>query len=156
MTAYQVDTTSAFLGYSLGGQISPEGVYVDGVSVTYGDPPRQHIWTFASATTEARSDESVCPCTKTDSQYMGSVPPFVGQNYFCDTAATTSSTTLGIFIHDPLWDGLDCGSTSSSCTFNSPPWFCKQLSEPTTDDIELRICNFRQSPIVIFIELKVK
>ena len=23
--------------------------------------------------------------------------------------------------------------------FNNPPWFCKQLPEPTTEDIEIRI-----------------
>ena len=42
---------------------------------------------------------------------------------------------------DPLWDGQGCGPTSSCCTFNSPPWFNVQLSSPTTDDIEVRICG---------------
>ena len=41
---------------------------------------------------------------------------------------------------DPLWDGAGCGSTSTCCSFNNPPWFCKQLPQPTTDDIELRLC----------------
>ena len=156
VTAYQVDTTSAFFGYSHGGQISLEGVYVDGVSVTYGDPPRQHIWTFASAMTEARSDERVCPCTNTNSPYTGSVPPFIGEDYFCDTAVTTSNTPSGIFFNDPLWDGLGCGPTSSCCTFNDPPWFCKKLSDSTKDSIELRICNFAQSPLVRLIEMNIK
>ena len=38
---------------------------------------------------------------------------------------------------DPLWDGQGCGSNSSCCTFNSPPWFNAQLSPPTNDDIEV-------------------
>ncbi len=33
-----------------------------------------------------------------------------------------------------------CGGTSTCCQFNNPPWFCKQLPQPTTDDIELRLC----------------
>ena len=54
VVAYQVGTTLAFFGYSQMGQISLEGVYVDGISVTYGEPPRQHIWTFASAMKAAK------------------------------------------------------------------------------------------------------
>jgi hypothetical protein len=27
------------------------------------------------------------------------------------------------------------------CSFNSPPWFCKELPLATTDDIELRMCG---------------
>ena len=42
---------------------------------------------------------------------------------------------------DPLWDGQECWGTSTCCGFNNPPWFCKQLPQPTTDDIELRICG---------------
>ena len=29
---------------------------------------------------------------------------------------------------------------STCCQFNNPPWFCKDLPQPTTDDIELRLC----------------
>ena len=42
---------------------------------------------------------------------------------------------------DPLWDGEGCGDTSTCCEFNSPPWFCRDLPESTTDDIELRLCS---------------
>ena len=43
------------------------------------------------------------------------------------------------YTNYPLWDCAGCVS-GSCCTFNSPPWFCKDLSTPTTDDIELRVC----------------
>ena len=51
---------------------------------------------------------------------------------------------LMIFVNDPLWDGQGCGS-SSCCELSyppgvTPPWFCKQLPQTTTDDIEVRIC----------------
>ena len=45
-----------------------------------------------------------------------------------------------LYPNDPLWDGENCSSSSSCCSFNNPPYFIKQLSSPTTDDIEARIC----------------
>ena len=41
---------------------------------------------------------------------------------------------------NPLWDGSGCGSTSTCCSFNTPPWFLKELSSPISDDIEMRVC----------------
>ena len=43
--------------------------------------------------------------------------------------------------NDPLWDGARCGRSSTCCSFNSPPWFMKQLSSSTSDDLELRVCR---------------
>ena len=37
--------------------------------------------------------------------------------------------------------GLVVGLTSTCCSFNTPPWFYKQLPQPTTDDIEMRVCR---------------
>ena len=113
--------------------------YVDGVSLTHGQTPRKHIWTFAAANDETRSDPLVCPCTKTDTPYTGLVPPFIGQDYFCDTGSRYKWQSQ-FYSADPLWDGSGCGSTSSCCGFNNPPWFCKQLPQPTSDDIEMRVC----------------
>ena len=42
---------------------------------------------------------------------------------------------------DPLWDGAGCESGNACCRFNIPPWFYKQLPDPTTDDIEMRVCR---------------
>ena len=53
----------------------------------------------------------------------------------------TASATSSIIQHDPLWDGQGCGSQSTCCGLNTPPWFCQQLPQPTTDDIELRLCG---------------
>ena len=114
--------------------------YVDGVSVTHGQRPRKHIWTFVAALDETRSDSLVCPCTKNNTRFTGVVPPFIGQDYFCETGSTYQVANQ--FYHaDPLWDGSGCGPTSNCCGFNNPPWFCKQLSQPTTDDIEMRACT---------------
>ena len=54
------------------------------------------------------------------------------------------------------WSELYLGSTC--CSFNNPPYFTKQLSNPTTDDIEARICLWEpgEDTPIEFIELYVK
>jgi len=116
-----------------------EHAYVDGISVTRGSP-RQHIWTFASGYDEQISSSGACPCVTGSTN----IPSFVGQNYFCESGLNISSAGLnGPFYSngDPLWDGQECGFNNTCCTFNSPPWFNVQLSPPTTDYIEVRICS---------------
>ena len=121
--------------------------YIDGVSITHSDP-RQHIWTFAAGVAESHPGGGACPCS---SGYSGDhVPSFVGDDYFCDTGADTISpvcnlnTGVGFFPDDPLWDGEGCGNPSypsTCCEFNNPPWFCKTLPQPTTGDLEVRLCS---------------
>ena len=124
-------------------QNSTDGYYLEGISITHGEPPRQHIWSFAGAIGEQHNHlPSICPCTRTGTSGI-EVPSFVGDDYFCDTANRGSTLNGGFFYpDDPLWDGQGCGSTSTCCEFNNPPWFCKQLPQATTDSIELRICNY--------------
>ena len=69
-------------------------------------------------------------------------PPFVGDDYFCDTGVATGFPTLILYDGDPLWDGAGCGPQSTCCSFNSPPWFYKKLPQTTADDIEMRVCNY--------------
>ena len=133
IVGYQIGSPSGF-GYQ------PEGInshYVSGISLTHGQP-RQHIYTFANAQGEGYTSE-VCPCIQGGTD---TVPQFVGSDFFCDSAVRVSNATEGKFYpDDPLWDGQGCGSTSTCCESNNPPWFCKQLPQPTTDDIELRLCE---------------
>ena len=137
--AYQYGSPDAFGSFNPYRSFTVDDRYVDGVSLTRGQTPRKHIWTFAAALDETVSNYKVCPCTKTDTLYTGRVPPFIGQDYFCDTGSR-HSWQHKFYSADPLWDGSGCGSTSSCCGFNNPPWFCKQLPQPTTDDIEMRVC----------------
>ena len=137
--AYQYATTDAFSPYYSNNDLTIDDLYVEGVSLTHGQTPRKHIWTFASVVDEVHSNEYVCRCTKTDTPYTGAVPPFIGQDYFCDTGSRYLYD-VRFYSADPLWDGSGCGSTSSCCSFNNPPWFCKQLPQPTSDDIEMRAC----------------
>jgi hypothetical protein len=136
---YQVGHPAAFInswGYTI------DERYVDGVSLTYGSP-RQHIWTFANALDEegVGNDDSRCSCT--DPSRPNTTPSFVGIDYFCETGVPPGQTwTSGTFYaDDPLWDGQGCGPTSTCCTFNNPPWFCKQLPQPTNANLEIRLCS---------------
>ena len=138
--AYQSASPDGYCPYYRNQDRTVDNLYVDGVSLTHGQSPRKHIWTFAAALDETRSNYDVCPCTKTDTPYTGIVPPFIGQDYFCDTGSTYHFQYNNLYHADPLWDGSGCGSTNSCCSFNNPPWFCKQLPQPTTDDIEMRVC----------------
>ena len=65
----------------------------------------------------------------------------MGDYYFCDTAPLTISRYGTFYSDDPLWDGAGCGPKSTCCSFNSPPWFYRQLPQATTDDIEMRVCR---------------
>ena len=140
ITAYQFGHPDAFGPYTNSPDISRtiNDPYVDGVVITHGQP-RNHIWTFAGSNREQGTGNYVCPCTNTANHDPITIPPWVGQDYFCETAATTAHTTI-LYPNDPLWDGRGCGPTSTCCEFNDPPWFCKELDEISSSDIEVRIC----------------
>ena len=144
--AYQYGSPDAFRQYFNARSTSIDGIYVDGVSLTHGQSPRQHIWTFANALDETRSDADACPCSRPDLPYTGAVPPFIGQDYFCETGSRQRTINEIFYPDDPLWDGQGCGSNSTCCEFNNPPWFCKELPQPTTDNIELRLCSSQPLP----------
>ena len=136
--AYQVGTTNAFFGRS---SPSIDSYYVDGVSLTHGSP-RQHIWTLVAALQKDNRDyhASLCPCNGGTT----SPPAFVGDDYFCDSGNPLHVRTPlnpTVYSDDPLWDGDGCEPTNTCCSFNNPPWFHKQLSDLTTDDIEMRVCT---------------
>ena len=87
VNAYQYQSPDAFYPYYANRALTIDSAYVDGVSLTHGQYLRQHIWTFAAALDETRSQSSTCPCSKTTTTYTGAVPPFIGQDYFCDTGS---------------------------------------------------------------------
>jgi hypothetical protein len=69
------------------------------------------------------------------------VPAYVGDNFFCESGFHSDwSYQYILYPDDVLWDGQNCTSTSTCCQLNNPPWFTKNLTNATTEDIELRIC----------------
>ena len=138
---YSPDAFNPFYAHQ---QYTIDDQYVDGVSLTHGSNPRKHIWTFAAAPDEIHAHQySIysCPCTSSANQadFRGVIPDFVGDDYYCETGSRNLRTSR-YYTEDPLWDGEGCGAESTCCDGEGKPWFCKQLPEATTDDIELRLC----------------
>lgn len=137
--AYQDKTPNAFFPFHTNPSLTINDNYVDGVSITHGNP-RTHIWTFAAALDETIDHLSGCACTNAHVNYTVQTPAFIGQNYFCDTASE-SDFSFGFYPDDPLWDGKGCGPNNACCSFNNPPWFFREFAEPTTNWIEMRVCR---------------
>ena len=146
---YQYGVLLAFDSYIRNNKTNINSQYVDGISLTHGqNGERQHIWTFAAGPSQINNFigtnvYAFCPC---DSPLHNiTVPPFVGNDYFCESGLQTA--WLGgdqyhtFYSNNTLWDGQNCISSSTCCQFNSPPWFTKSLNVSTTDDIELRLCT---------------
>ena len=102
---------------------------------------------FAAAADEAGSIPRFnCACTNINQAASTTSPPsYVGTDYFCDTATGRRFIHSQFYPADPLWDGVGCGPLSTCCSFNNPPWFYKQLPQPTTDNIEMRLCRMDSS-----------
>ena len=125
--------------------------YVDGISVTYGEP-RRHIWTFAGGISETIVDAHPtlsCPCALNGTGIQLQEPPtFVGDvnHYFCESANplnTHENTNVFKYTDDPLWDGERCEGkccTSTSSNSSRAPWFSVMLPAVTSEKIEVRIC----------------
>ena len=134
--------------------------YVYGVSITHGTP-RSHIWTYAAGLTEgAYYDKSVnCPCAHPNHPMNSAIPSFVGDNYYCESGNPgTWWENDFLYNTDPLWDGEQC---EGECCSNgkSPPWFSVELPNPTTDDIEVRICSLErtyQDAIIQLLEIYIQ
>ena len=105
---------------------SIDGAYVDGVSVTYGSSPRNHIWTFAGGWSEISHPNSNiiynCPCS--DSPGTTPPPAFIGERYFCESANKDERYIHNhIYTSNKLWDGEQCNNEGTCCTDKSPPCF---------------------------------
>ena len=137
---YQYGHTDAFaVGAS---QVTLEGTYVDGLSITYGRQPRRHIWTYASAPFESRPHGSNCPCSNNPGR---AAPTYLGNNWYCESGNPTTNIPRRVLLsNDPLWDGQDC--EGNCCPLGrSPPWFSVELSGMTIEDIEARVCGTEHS-----------
>ena len=142
---YQYGLLLAFSPYNLNTDLTIDDAYVDGVSITYGNTTRKHIWTYAGDPydTTANSDPFGCPC-KQGSTIV--TPPYVGTDYYCESG-THLCCPSSLYYNDPLWDGQQCGGGGAPCcTRPNMPWFIKTLNETTTEDIELRVCKDHNSP----------
>ena len=122
---------------------SLDGVYVDGVSITYGHP-RKHIWTYTVGLSEdydysRYKNRFNCPCAK----FPGTTsPPYIGNDYYCESGNTGVHDEIILHSNDPLWNGKKCPSENNCCNRPGMPWFFQQLPvKESVSSIEVRICN---------------
>ena len=121
-----------------GGHTEIDSPYIEGVSITSGSP-RRHIWTLMAGIRESGASLLECPCN-TGSTIT--VPSFIGNDYFCESANPENYWSPELYTNDPLWDGEGCGGDEGPCC-NAPgiPWFHKVFKKPTRGHIELRVCG---------------
>ena len=126
LRGYKLGSHSAFLVNSN----SINAAYLDGVSITVGNP-RKHVWSYAVGYTQLQNIKEVnCPCAK----HPGVTPPvFVGNHYYCESSSTG--------ISDPLWDGRGCPTGDDCCSTLGAPWFFRRFTEPEKGAVEVRICR---------------
>ena len=140
-TAYRWGYNHGFYDYHAN-RGTLNSAYVDGLSLTHGSPPT-HIWTFASGVFSSNTSVCLntvtrCPCELGNTY---SSPPFVGNDYFCESVATVDNwniNPLQFYPDNALWDGQD--HLNPCYGLNNPPWFNKTLPVPTTDSIDIRLC----------------
>ena len=128
--------------YTLDGfeTIPGTGHYVDGVSITYGNPDT-HLWTYAAGLQEANSINAhrpfKCPC---NTQAGHAPPSFVGSNYYCESGSLFHPDGIW-YTNDPLWDGMQCGGDEGPCCNPTGlPWFIRNIPTNTTATIKVRVC----------------
>ena len=141
--AYQYGTTDGFLrwrgGRPVGGSDDIESVYVDGISITHGQSPRNHVFTYVvgwrqyNVERNPERDNASCP----SAGYGQPQPDFVGDNYICSSGNPGPRLSWSLFPNTPLFSNIlgncmNCG--------DDHPFFCVNLPAPTTDDLEIRVC----------------
>ena len=134
---YQVGSPDAFGHVVHSPEDSIDSNYVDGLSITQGNP-RLHIWTYAACW----NDMNQCPCQK--GYIHQSAPSYVGHDFYCESGTPTANLNVvpsNFYPDDALWDGLQCGQQSTCCTSPVMPWFVKSFNSVSNDAIEVRICQ---------------
>ena len=139
LRGYQVGTPNAFGPY-MNNPANPN-LIMDGVLISHGET-QGHIWAYAVGIQKIPSTSfqksRVCPCT--GPSFRGIVPPFIGNDYYCDSAVERNAVS-GKFYTKPLWTGKECTPPNFCCSRSGMPWFCKTLPVSTTDHIEIRNCH---------------
>ena len=108
---------------SRSGNTPVNGNYVDGISLTHGSMNEHHIWTLSAIVNFANPTLicSVCASNK---------PNYVGMDYSCDVLGTRACKS-GCSPRQ-IWG-------SGQCIGNNT--FYKNLMQPTSDDIKMRVCT---------------
>ena len=122
---YQMGSADGFERYGYRMQISTtpllNSTYLDGVSLTHGNLT-QHIWSFVATSYAFSNGVAIGRCSCDSDR-----PAFVSSHFSCDQEIVRGSMEV-------LWDGEGCRN-------HNDMWFYRQLSQATTDDVEMRVCR---------------
>ena len=133
MDAFGVSATN-----SAPARLSIDTYYVDGVSITQGQPLR-HLWTYAVGVSEQSTSTIYrCPCAVPTNMPQSNPPQFVNNNYYCESGFPGTRTSKRVVWEDLLWDGRNCIEGNSCC--DRYGWFHRQVP-PSSDDINVRLCG---------------
>ena len=83
---YQFGDPESFISRSI------DSYYVHGVSITYDESPRKHIWSYSVGRSENQLGAS-CPCNNGSTAY---IPSFVGDDYYCESGNSGVNTVCFI------------------------------------------------------------
>ena len=134
---YQRGTTDAF-GIPFSTK-SIDGPYVDGLSITLGNP-RKHVWTYAiGISDEGELGTLHCPCAANPGAKAHS---FIGNHYYCESGAIRPPLQFLVYSDDPLWDGDGfVNANNNCCAHPAMPWFFRNFPVAQQEDIEVRLCQ---------------
>ena len=117
---YEYNSPDPFGWYHIGKNEGIDTNYVDGMFITHGQNPRQHIWTCVAGHS---SNPGHCPCEIPFTSENPPPPSFVGNHYYYEAG------------DDVLWDGKGCsGSEAPCCTNSKMPWFYRVFDGKLQDD----------------------
>ena len=136
---YQTGPTTAFFRQFEGISSGIENSYLDGVSLTHGNP-RTHIWSFATGYTAQQASKVThkCPCSSSNNSLILTLPSFIEDHYFCDSA-TAADPLRSLFYSSPLWSDGGCMPGGGCC--QESQYFSRTLAELTCDPVEIRLCH---------------
>ena len=147
VVAYQKGTTNAFANIASKRKYGDrwiDGPYLDGVSITHGDPSkgqeRKHLFSYAVGFSDNyNSPKYNCPCA----QYPGPAPPsFVRNDYYCDAGTSGCPSASTYYYKYPVFKNMQCRYGNNCCAQVESPWFYKFIPGYTIRDvIEVRICG---------------
>ena len=145
--AYQYGAPNGF--YYSKASSTPDTInYVYGISITHGNSPRNHLWTYAVGLNANPTDSgsnwrrSNCPCTRLGT--TATLPNFIQNDYYCDSGNPSGNSYIDNHLYpDQLWDssGASCVLGSTCCDNPNQPWFKKKLGKTISDDVEMRWCQ---------------
>ena len=101
--------------------------YVDGVSLSYGMNPRNHVWTLAATIPQNNRQDNCASC-----DYL--VPGFVGSDYSCQIVPDCSSLS-----DDSTCRLVEVWNDDNQCNGNNI--FYRNLTQTTTENLEMRLCR---------------